>query len=377
VAVLDLVDPQRETRWKLLFATAERLGITAIQVATGTPDVDPCLAIGPEHEVAIARPQRLLDTFSGTQLFRLAAVDAQALLEPLAANRADIVDRREAPTANGSVHVGQQAISEAQPSRVDWPTAGGDVRTRPINVRVLGPINVNAWGREVKIGLRDSARELLTWYLLHPDGAPAETAIEAIWPDAPPDRGPQRFWNALGNLRSRLKGPSGEHVDVLTKVGDVYRPNTEEIDADIWQFQSALAEAARGEIQPCSALQRAAELYADDFAGTASYLWLDPVREELHRRALDVHVRLAELHDEQGDTQAAVEILERAIALDPVAEDVYRRLIRLLARGHRRDGVERLWAQLQTRLADIDAEPEPVTLELVRRLRSAANPVMR
>lgn len=387
VAVLDTVNPQRETRWKLLFASAERLGMTAVQVGTGTPDVDPCLAIGPEHDVATARPQRLLDTLIGTRLFRLAVADIQALLEPLAAARGDsehrperpqILDLRGAPTANRSAHAGQDVTVEAPTSSpVTWPTSGADARTRPIKVRVLGPITITAWGREIKVGLRDSARELLAWYLLHPEGAPAETAIEAIWPDAPPDRGPQRFWNALGSLRSRLKGPAGEHVDVLTKVGEVYVPNTEELSADLWHFQSALAEAARDENQARPALQRAVELYTDDFAGTAAYLWVEPVREELHRRALDAHVRLAEQHDEQGEAEAAVGILEHAIALDPVAEDLYRRLIRLLARSGRADGVDRLWAQLQNRLADIDAEPEPATSALVRRVRSPAGAITR
>lgn len=387
VAVIDTVNPQRETRWKLFFAAAERLGMTAIQVGTGTPHVDPCLAIGPEHDVVTARPQRLHDTLNGTRLFGLAVVDTRALLEPLAAardnsehrpERPQILDLRAAPTANGSAHAGQDVTVEAATSSsVTWPTSGADARTRPIKVRVLGPITITAWGREINVGLRDSARELLAWYLLHPDGAPADTAIEAIWPDAPPDRGPQRFWNALGNLRSRLKGPGGEHVDVLTKIGDVYRPNADEVDADIWQFQNALAEAARDENRARPALQRAVDLYADDFAGIAAYLWVDPVREELHRRALDVHVRLAELHDEQGEAEAALEILEHAIALDPVAEDLYRRLIRLLARSGRRDSIDRLWAQLQTQLADIDAEPESATFELVRRLRSPADAITR
>jgi DNA-binding SARP family transcriptional activator len=62
--------------------------------------------------------------------------------------------------------------------------------------------------------------------------------------------------------------------------------------------------------------------------------------------------------------------LERAITLDPIAEDIYRRLIRLLGRAGRADAVSRLWAQLQGRLADIDLDPDPETAHLVRSCRA-------
>ena len=131
---------------------------------------------------------------------------------------------------------------------VSWPVPEDPVRERaPIRVELLGPALVEAWGEKVSSGLRASAYELLAWYALHPDGATAEAAIDALWPDAPAQRGRERFWTALGNLRSRLHGPGEDGVEILAKVGEHYRPDPSVLDIDLWRFEAALTDAARAE----------------------------------------------------------------------------------------------------------------------------------
>jgi len=55
--------------------------------------------------------------------------------------------------------------------------------------------------------LRRSAKELLVYFLLHPAGASAETAMAALWPEIDGERGRERFWTAMSNLRTRLRNP--------------------------------------------------------------------------------------------------------------------------------------------------------------------------
>ncbi|MHB8448955.1 MAG: BTAD domain-containing putative transcriptional regulator [Mycobacteriales bacterium] len=387
LAILDTPDPQRAARWDLISASAGRLGMSLVildprKQTPGGANIE----VNAAADVIAAQPQPLHATLAGARLFTITGDEVVALLGSVAAAHRQPEERPStdltAPEPDGQVEaddvstvvpvtVGELATQEGLPSP-RWPTPRGPGSDAPLIVRAFGPITLQAWGRDIDIGLRESARELLVWYLLHPDGAPAETAIDVVWPDAPPGRGAQRFWNALGNLRSRLRGPRGQHLDVLTKIGDIYCPQPEALDVDLWRFQNALDQAARDDGSARDALTTAVDLYRGDLASTADYLWLEPVREELHRHALDAHVRLAELHDEAGETDAAINVLERAITLDPVAEDLYRRLIRLLGRAGRRDSVNRLWKQLQGKLADIDLDPEPVTVTLVRKLQDRA-----
>jgi DNA-binding SARP family transcriptional activator len=228
---------------------------------------------------------------------------------------------------------------------------------------------VEAWGEEITSGLRASAYALLAWYALHPDGASAEAAIDALWPDADLRRGRERFWTALGNLRSRLHGPGKGGVEILAKSGDLYRPDPAVVEVDLWHFESALGDAVSGgaPAQVAGALERATCAYSGDFCPGLDALWVEPVREDLHRRALDTQLRLAELSAER-QPERAIAVLERTIEVDPICEEAYRRLITLQASLDRRDAAQRTWRLLQGRLAELDLDPEGATEHLVHEL---------
>ena len=265
-----------------------------------------------------------------SQLFLLDAADATDLLSPIAAiyNDTDDVEgelpgRWQTPTSatllsptipTRSTSTGREPDAGA-PAPTQTPVSDPRARTSPfarrggphvgegsdeapIGVVLLGPAEVHAWGERVAKGLRSSAYELLAWYALHPEGARAEAAIDALWPDASPQRGRERFWTALGNLRSRLRGPGSGGTEILVKVGEHYRPDATVLDIDLWRFESALVDAAEAS-EPSdvvAALRSASAAYGGDFSPSDG-LWVEPVREDLHRRALDVLIRLARARD--------------------------------------------------------------------------------
>ena len=96
--------------------------------------------------------------------------------------------------------------------------------------------------------------------------------------------------------------------------------------------------------------------------------WIEPARQDLHRRALDAHLRLAELEERAGHTESAVEFLERAIDADRYAEEPYRRLMALHAAHDRTGALRDVWRLLQGRLAELDLDVEPATADLYRQL---------
>jgi DNA-binding SARP family transcriptional activator len=100
--------------------------------------------------------------------------------------------------------------------------------------------------------------------------------------------------------------------------------------------------------------------------------WVEPVRQDLHRRAVDAHLRLADLEDRSGRPDAAVAVLERIIDLDRYAEEPYRRLMNLHAAHGRLDAVTATWQLLQRRLADLDVDVDEATARLYRTLVAPA-----
>lgn len=388
--VLILVAPPADAANQLtaLLTVGRRLGITALVL--GPPPVGmTAVTVSADGQLLAAEPATLRSRLEGAQLAGLSTEDADAALSALAlAVPGDLppltgrAPSAGAPPAHASVD--RVAATEEQ-RKADRPVTEDDVGTTrqpPLRVQLLGPTRITAWGEEITTGLRGTARELLAYYLLQPDGATADAAIDALWPDTDTERGRQRFWTALGNLRSRLRGPTGSpEIQIVAKHGEHYRADPDLLDVDLWQFQAALADAQRAGGDPeveAAALQRAVDAYRGDLADGADYQWAEAAREDLHRRALDALVRLADLHHDRP--QQAIADLDRAIALDPYAEEIYRRLIRLHAATGRPDAGRRAYQQLRDRLADLDVEPDAETQELVsgiatggsRRRRSSA-----
>ena len=360
--------------------SATRLGLAALVLIPehAMDDVSgpsPRVAIGEDGSVRRVAPQSFADVLGGSRLFQLSTLDAVDLLAPIAAIHAEEFDDPETPGdpddsgAVPDVHAnGARPSATSSAGSLSWPAAGPETEPGPIRVDLFGTAHVEAWGEKIASGLRSSAYELLAWYALHPHGATAEAAIEALWPDTPPKRGRERFWNALGNLRSRLHGPNEDGVEILTKIGQLYHPDRSVLDIDLWRFESTLDQAAQAGTPEdlIVALGRASACYGGDFYPTGDALWVEPIREDLHRRALDTQIRLAELYVEADQADAAIAALERAIELDSICEDAYRRLMTLQSHVGREDAVKRTWVLLQGRLAELDLEPEATTSVLVR-----------
>ena len=339
-------------------------------------DGGPLLQTGPGGAVEYAQPQDLAQQLDGAQLYRLTATDAQILLTALNADGG----------TNGSVDgagggIGDDARGAAEDAEDTWHTPGlsaaspeGDAQAdrRPsarIRVQLFGPVRIWVDGTEITRGLREAGRELLAWYLMHPAGRSADTAITALWPDSAPKQGQQRFWSALSSLRQRLQPQGSDKPILLAKTGGIYRPVAEELNVDLWTFQNALqAPAATSAADRIAALQQAVDAYTGDLAQEADYLWVDPYREELHRRGVDAHITLADLLCQASESDRAANILERLITLDPYAEPAYRRLMQLHGQASRIDAVHRLYRQLEGRLDQLGEEPDSSTRRTYRQL---------
>jgi DNA-binding SARP family transcriptional activator len=141
-------------------------------------------------------------------------------------------------------------------------------------------------------------------------------------------------------------------------------------EVDLWRFQGGLAEArwCPDDEAVAAALEGAlAECRGNLLEGSYSD-WVEPIRESLRRQALDALARLSELRAAAGKREAALGAVEQAIGIDPYAEDLYRRGIRLLAQLGQAQAARRLFRQLEGRLAELDAEPEEETLQLLREM---------
>jgi DNA-binding SARP family transcriptional activator len=320
--------------------------LLAVLVGTGA-EGGSSVRLGPGERVAEASSEAVAAKLVGARMYTLGREAASELLAVLASARTD-------------EDVIAAAVGEPEPFEVTMPAA-------PIvSVQLVGTYRIEVDGTEIRAGLRAKARELLAFYLLHPAGATLDAAVEALWPEADPGRGSEWFWTALGNLRSRLRDAAGDKkLKVIEREGDRYRVEPL-FDVDLWRLEQALSDGAAeaDDFGRAAAYDRVAQAYAGDLLAGADWAWAETPREDLRQRVLDVLVWLGDVRWASGDARGSWQALQRAVEVDPYAEQIYRRIMRLQAKLGRPDDAAATFRRLQARLVEIDLEPTPESEKL-------------
>ena len=352
--------PSGAQRLQAVLTLGQRLGISAVLLGRWPTGLT--LTVATDGTISHAAGE-MADELDGARLGTLTEAEAAELLGVLAAAQGD------RPEADSTGQPAQESSSAPEQPAEPPPPQPASV-TRPVQLCLLGPMRILAGGDEIDTGLRTKARELLAYLATRPHGVTDETAVDTIWPDAPPGRGMEQFHTAVGNLRKVLRDATGlgEAMFVEHAAGR-YRIDPDLVEVDLWSFQTHLAETeSAGDDERAAALSAAACLYSGELAEGARYEWAEPLREQLRRQAVDALTDLAETRETGGDLPGALAVAEQALAADPYAEAVYRQVMRLQARVGRPDAVVRTYRLLERRLIDLDAEPEPLTRQLVAEL---------
>lgn len=254
----------------------------------------------------------------------------------------------------------RQRLRCPQPTLEAWPW--------PLALRGFGGLEVRVDGQPLAAtGARVAQRPLdLLRMLLAQGGRSVAVAqvLEALWPDA--DFDPQRkaFDAALLRLRRLLGDDSLLRLDG----GQLH------LDGErCWSDVRALLEsdwspaAHQGDAVVLGMLaERLLGLVRGPLLEDVEAPWALAARERLRRRFVLALAPIAQAL-EACDAAAACALYERALASDPLAESLARRLIEArLARGERAEAL-RAWLHCKAMLALYGTAPAPDTLALARR----------
>ncbi len=260
---------------------------------------------------------------------------------------------------------------------------------RPLSLSILGPtvlchsgadhsrgaesINDQQPSRPIS-GLGPRATELLVYLAVHPAGVHRDQVVTTLWPDASPDRPTNALHATLARLRRTLRSTGDPGLaQLVTQHGDRYRLHPDLVAVDYWTFLVAAAELA----QPDPDLRvHACETVIDAYQGPLAVdhtgEWLITLREATRRRYLEALTTLARLTISR-DPERTLGLLETARNLEPLNEAIYRDIMRIQAQLDRPDDAANTYALLHAQLADIEAEPEPATIQLAEAIHQRAN----
>ena len=197
-----------------------------------------------------------------------------------------------------------------------------------------------------------------------------EQIMDVLWPDLDQRSQANNLYRTLHVARRTVRnGTADTDRQYLPLRGDVVSLYP---DGPLWTDVRAFEEAsayASGSGEP-AAYRAALDLYAGDLLPEDPYEdWTQARREGLRQMFLDLLVEMALIYEEREDYAAAIDALRRAVAEEPVNEEAHRGLMRLYARGGRRQQALSQYQQLEKALGrQLEAEPDTASRQLHREI---------
>ena len=215
-----------------------------------------------------------------------------------------------------------------------------------LSIRLLGAPQILDADQPVPIARRKS-RALLYYLAAHPTPVARDHLLTFFWPDADRQGAQQNFRSTLYGLRKIL----GD----LVQVEDDTIGLAAAVMVDARAFVTQLAQPSAS----LRMLQATLALYDGDFVSDFTLPdlpefddWSAVERTRYQRLALSGYTRLSRLHEAQHDYREALAALDRALALEPLQEDVQRDALRLQYLAGDRAGAIRRYETLRTLLVD-------------------------
>ena len=300
------------------------------------------------------------------QFFRATPAVAAAVCALALEHRIEVTFVREAITQRGLVAV--------RPDLAQWPW--------PIRVRTLGRFQIEVDGVPLTFGGRAARKPLeLLQFTIAAGGSDisADTVMFALWRELEGDKARSAFNVALHRLRKLLA-----HDDALVLEMGHLSLNPQRVWVDGLAFEQLVDAAGVGPggtltATAAQALQRAVALYSGHFLGdTEDEPWQMALRSRLASKFKRCVGLLARHGLAQGDTPTVRALLERALELEPLAEDLARELMWLLCESGEQAAALDVFVRCRAAIASgLGAQPAAATLELVERIRTMGGPPTR
>jgi LuxR family transcriptional regulator, maltose regulon positive regulatory protein len=249
------------------------------------------------------------------------------------------------------------------------------VRPVPIRICALGGFDLTIDGVAFASGAKPQRRPLdLLKVLLVSNGSSVGAAelADKLWPDSDGDTARNSLQVAVHRLRRLL----GRDQAVVVQDRKVCLDH-ELCAVDLWTFGREAQHLMRAYPEAPSFAEKAAEtlrLYRGHlFAHEADQAWMLAPRERLRRLWLGLVRRLGDYHEVRGECDRACELYQRAVDLDPLAEEVYRRLMRCQQRaGEPAEAMHTYRCCREQLVTVLGVAPSAETERLYNTLRSVA-----
>src|SRR5713101_8189790 len=249
-----------------------------------------------------------------------------------------------------------------------------------LHIRLLGDFSLFYNDRQVTSLNTTRLQSLLAYLVLHRDVPQHRQHLAFLfWPDATEAQARNNLRQLLHQLRQAF--PDVEHFLSADAHMLHWHPVTPcYLDVAAFEQTLTLADAATRENDQRAlqdALEQADSLYRGELLPGCYDEWILPERDRLRQRHRQVLEQLLRLFEVQGDNVTAIRYAQRLIGLDPLSEDLYRRLMRLFALNNDRASALHVYHTCVTTLQrELGVDPDPATREAYERLMQHETPII-
>jgi class 3 adenylate cyclase len=228
-----------------------------------------------------------------------------------------------------------------------------------LRVLVLGELALELDGEALELPASKRARSLLGLLAVERRVHPRGQLAPRFWPDVLDESARTSLRSALSALRRSL-GPDADRYLIAGRE-TVALAGPDAVTTDLDEFEALIAG---------DRVEEALALCRGDLLAGLDDEWVYERRDEHAERVGSALERLAAEAEEAGDLASAVSFTRRRAALDPLAEDAQRDLIRRMGAAGDRAGAIAAYRRLQDRLrSELGIAPSALTRELVESLR--------
>jgi DNA-binding SARP family transcriptional activator len=247
------------------------------------------------------------------------------------------------------------------------PPPARDIPGWPWRIRIksLGSFQVYIDDRPLRVSVKTQRRplNLLKALLLQQHGCEIELLMDRYWSDLDGDAARNAFDLALHRLRKLL-----QHKEAIVLAQGRVLLNRSVVWVDAFALET-MAAADDDPLPPTEQMRCLLQLYRGPLLADESEPWMFAPRERLRSAFLRRVAQLSDLLQASHQYDALTELHHRVLEIEPLAEEVYRRLMQSLIAQDRHAEARQTYRRCEEALSrSLGMAPSPSTQELYARL---------
>lgn len=240
---------------------------------------------------------------------------------------------------------------------------------RPCRVVMCGRFNVVVAGERVPLVRVQKACELLALLSLHLGRADnRDEIVELLWPGVDPSTGRNRLRFTLSTLRNMLEPLGVPRGSVIIAGRNQIAVSGDAISTDVSDMQFALRRAtgAADPSEKAGLLAEALQCCNGEFMAGYYADWIETDRKHIASQFVDAACALAEILQDAGDFDGALNAALKAVGADPWREEAHRSVLRAhMARGEAAEARRHFSKMERAFRTELGVDPGPETRKLL------------